>query len=875
METVESHFYQATPMLQEKIIKRLNSSLKAVLVSWFLFTTCMGYAQRVVIRGTVTDSISGEGLPYASLIFQGTSIGTATDGEGRFELPLPERTQTLEVSYLGYNPRRLSIRPGQSSPLHIRLAPDGIALEEVIIKPGKERYRKKDNPAVRLVKQVIERRKDHDPRNKAFYQYDQYERMLFGLNDYQQKPKKNGKVGKFHFLNEYIDTLETGTTILPVLEKEKIETVFYRKEPKSERRIVQGQASSGVDEMLSQDGVEKFLEEVFREVDIFQNDIPLFLQRFVSPLSTMGPNYYKYYLLDTLVVDNQRCVDLGFVPFNSETFGFTGHLYVALDSTYFVQKAVLNVPKDINLNFVNRMSIEQTFRRTEDHTRLIAKDNISVHFKLKEDSKGMYAQRLTTYTNHTFQEPENGSHLRAFAQSQPVITLKEADSRSEHFWKEVRPEEAVRKNPNSLKNMMQELRSVPIFYYTEKAISILFSGYMATTKNPKESKFEFGPMNSSIGGNELEGFRMRAGGTTTPAFSKHLFLDGYVAYGFKDEKPKYDLLVEYSFNERKEYRKEFPRHSVRLEYMYDVNKLGEQYMNTGKDNFLLSIKRMKEMRASYLRQAEIGYIKEYYNGISYGATFRHRREYATEYAPFQENTVHGFSPIDHYDMSQLELNFRYGKDEKFFQTRNHRIPITYDAWIFTLNHVMAKKGFLGSDYDYHRTDIGIQKRFWFSAFGYLDAIVKAGKVWTEVPYPLLILPNANLSYTIQPETYTNMNPLEFINDEYASWDLTYYLNGNLLNRIPLIKKLRWREVFCFRGLWGNLTDKNNPAKNGEGLFLFPQGTYALGKTPYMEASVGIENIFNAVRVDYVWRLNYLNHPGIQKNGIRATVALSF
>ena len=256
METVESHFYQATPMLQEKIIKRLNSSLKAVLVSWFLFTTCMGYAQRVVIRGTVTDSISGEGLPYASLIFQGTSIGTATDGEGRFELPLPERTQTLEVSYLGYNPRRLSIRPGQSSPLHIRLAPDGIALEEVIIKPGKERYRKKDNPAVRLVKQVIERRKDHDPRNKAFYQYDQYERMLLGLNDYQQKPKKNGKVGKFHFLNEYIDTLETGTTILPVLEKEKIETVFYRKEPKSERRIVQGQASSGVDEMLSQDGVE-------------------------------------------------------------------------------------------------------------------------------------------------------------------------------------------------------------------------------------------------------------------------------------------------------------------------------------------------------------------------------------------------------------------------------------------------------------------------------------------------------------------------------------------------------------------------------------------------------------------------------------------
>ena len=354
------------------------------IISWLLvfFTACMGHAQHAVIRGTVADSISGEGLSYASLIFQDTAIGTATDGEGRFELPLPERIRTLEISYLGYDTRRMSIGPEQKSPLHIRLAPNGIALQEVVVKPGKEKYSKKDNPAVRLVKQVIERRKDHNPRSKAYYQYDQYEHMLLGLNDYQQKPKKNGKVGKFHFLNEYIDTLESGTTILPVLEKEKLETVFYRKEPKSERRIVKGQASSGVDEMLSQEGVGQFLEEVFREVDIFQNDIPLFLQRFVSPLSTMAPNYYKYYLLDTLVVDNQPCVDLGFVPFNSETFGFTGHLYVALDSTYFVQKAVLNVPKDINLNFVSQMSIEQTFRRSEDHTRLIMKDNISVHFKL-------------------------------------------------------------------------------------------------------------------------------------------------------------------------------------------------------------------------------------------------------------------------------------------------------------------------------------------------------------------------------------------------------------------------------------------------------------------------------------------------------------
>ena len=842
---------------------------------YFLCTLC-SIAQEAIIKGTVTDSITGEALPYASLIFKGTTIGTATDMNGHFELTLPERTQMLEISYLGYKTKQMNISPQYSRRLDIGLSPDDIALQEVTVKPKKEKYSKKDNPAVEFVKQMIERRKENSPQNKNYYQYDQYEKILIGLNEFEQKSKRNGKASKFNFLNEYVDTLESGTTILPIMEKEKIETILYRKEPKSEKRIVRGQQSSGVDEILAQDGVQQFLDEVFKDVDIFQNNIPLFLQRFVSPLSNIGPNYYKYYLLDTLMVNNHKCVDLGFIPFNSETFGFTGHLYVTLDSTYFIQKAILNVPKDINLNFVSKMSIEQTFERTDDHTRLITKDDIIVHFKLTEDSKGMYARRLNKYSNHTFEEPETGYHLRAFAQSQPVITLDNAHQQSEHFWKEIRPQEAIRKNNKSIKEMMTELRSVPLFYYTEKAIAILFSGYVQTHKDIQKSKFEVGPMNSTIGGNELEGFRMRIGGGTTPQFSKHLFLEGYTAYGFKDEKLKYDIAAEYSFNERKQYLKEFPRHSIRLSHSYDVYKLGEQYTNTSKDNMLLSIKRINDLRATYQRQTEIGYIREHYNGISYGINLRNRQEYATEYASFQQKKAGGIvTPIKHYNMSTMELKFRYGKNEKFYQSRNVRIPITYDAFIFNLSHVMAKKDFLGSAYDYHRTDIGFQKRFWFSAFGYLDAIVKAGKVWNEVPYPLLILPNANMSYTIQPETYTNMNPLEFINDEYASWDLTYYMNGNLLNRIPLIKKLRWREVFCFRGLWGNLTDKNNPNMNEEGLFLFPKGTYQMEKTPYMEASIGIENIFNAVRVDYVRRLNYLDHPGIQKNGIRATIVLSF
>lgn len=844
-----------------------------------LIAVCAAQAQNslVTIRGTVTDSVTGEPLPFASVILAGKGTGGVTDEDGRFEVDVPDAAGTLQISFMGYETRSLRFVPrGKNMRMDVTLSPTGITIDEVTIKPRKEKYSKKNNPAVEFVRHLIAARKENNPRDRDYFSYDQYEKLYFAKNDYTPKTKK--KKGKFDFLKEFVDTLDNGVTTLPVSEKEKVQTVYYRKSPRSEKHVVKGYKSSGVDEIFSGDGVRQFLEEVFREVDIFKNDIPLFLQRFVSPLSSIGPNYYKYYLMDTLQVNGKQCADLAFVPFNSETFGFTGHLYVTLDSTYFVQRAVLNVPKDINLNFVSHLTIEQEFERTpDDSTRIITKDDIRVNFKLTERTKGMFARRLNIYTNHSFTPPGEDME-KVFDMSAPVITQYGSHRQTDEFWNSHRPQEAANRNMNSTEKLMARLNSVPAYRVTMKTLSVLVNGYIPTHTEPELSKFEFGPMNSTVNNNSLEGMRFRVGGGTTPVFSKRLFLDGYMAYGVDDEKLKYDILAEYSFLDKKEYRKEFPVHSLRFEYMYDINKLGQDYMYTSKDNMMLMIRRKKDRFISYKRQAELTYTREHYNGISYNAIVRNLREYSTDYAAFSRIGADGrVMPVDHYDMTALELRFRYAHNEKFYQTRNLRVPITFDALILNASHVMAKKDFLGSDYNYHRTDIGLQKRFWLSAFGYIDVIAKAGKVWSEVPWPLLILPNANLTYTIQPESYTNMNALEFINDEYVSWDVTYYMNGNLLNRLPLIKKLKWREVFCFRGLYGHLTDKNNPTKadDKDGLYQFPDCTYAMGNTPYMEASVGIENILKFLRIDYVWRLSYRDHPGIQKSGVRMTMALSF
>ncbi|MCD7977924.1 MAG: DUF5686 and carboxypeptidase regulatory-like domain-containing protein [Tannerellaceae bacterium] len=851
------------------MLKKIHLLFLFVLIAW------TAGSQNTTIKGFVTDSITGEPLPFVAVLLEGTTNGTVTDDDGNFSFTASSGGMLI-VSYLGYTEKRVPVTRGRVNNLNIELAPTTINLSEVVIRPGKERYSKRENPAVIFVRNVINSRESNNPRNHPYFSYDQYERMVFAMNDFEPKKREEGqKAGRFDFLSEFVDTLDMGKTILPVSEKERFEHVYYRREPRTEKRVVEATKSAGVDEIFSRDGIAQLLGEVFREVDIFKNDIPLFLNRFVSPLSTMGPDFYKYYLLDTLDINGQQVVDLGFVPFNSETWGFTGHLYVTLDSTFFVQRAVLNVPRDINLNFVSNMTIEQTFLRTEDGTRIMTKDDIQVDFKLSPKSKGMYSRRLNVYSNHSFEEPEN---LDVFQQSAPVATRDDASRKNEEFWDSIRPELAQKRNPNTVEKLMDRLRAVPVFYVTEKIVSILVSGYIQTDKDKEKSKFEFGPMNTSLSYNAIEGMRFRVGGTTTVNFSNRFFMDGFLAYGTKDEKLKYDVLAEYSFIDKKDYRKEFPVHSIRAQYTYDINQIGQQYAFTNKDNIFLIWKRQKDDQATYLRKMELAYTHEMYSGFSYYANLRHYKEYATIYTPFNEIINDKFETrwLDDYKMSELEVKLRYAPNEKFYQSRNYRYPITLDAPVFTLSHTVAAKGFLGTSYDYNRTEFGIQKRFWLSAYGYMDIYAKAGKVWNKVPYALLIIPNANLSYFIQPESYTNMNAMEFLNDEYVSWDWTYNINGALFNRIPLIKKLKWREVLSFRGMYGNLTDKNNPFLPGaEGLYAFPEATHIMGKDPYMEYGLGIENIFKFIRLDYVRRLTYLDNPGIQKHGIRFMMRLTF
>ena len=267
------------------------------------------------------------------------------------------------------------------------------------------------------------------------------------------------------------------------------------------------------------------------------------------------------------------------------------------------------------------------------------------------------------------------------------------------------------------------------------------------------------------------------------------------------------------------------------------------------------------------------YTLELENNFSVVAGFRHQIQFASKFVPF----INGFDQkFNHYTQSSFFIKLRYAPGEVFYEGRTTRLPINMDAPVIQLSHEYGPRGFAGSLFTLNVTELSFQKRFWFSAFGFADVILKGGKIWSQVEYPALLWPNANLSYTIQPESYSLMNPMEFANDWYGALDLTYWLNGLIFNRIPYVNKLKLREILTFKLLSGGLSRKNNPSFNQD-LFRFPYDseTTVMNKTPYIEIGVGLDNILTILRVDYVWRLTYRDLPGIDKSGLRVALHFSF
>lgn len=742
-------------------------------------------------------------------------------------------------------------------------------LKEFVVKPKRNKYSKKNNPAVELMEQIRKDKDAHNPFNAPYYSYDKYEKTVLGLNNYNKEVKEDGGSGKkMDFFNSYVDTASTGKKILALSLREKYASVLTGKERGKQMEVVSALRSNGVDEGLNQENMRRLLEDIFREVNVYDNDIIVMQNRFVSPLSYIAADYYKFEITDTCEMDGENCIELTFTPHSPESFSFNGKLYIPLaDSVRYVRTVNMRVPKAINLNYVDNLFIKQTFAKDSLGNTHKEKDDMTVEMRIVPGTPQMYASRETRYNNYSYTPTHEYEEYVKMNGNTKV--LADAKKQKEDFW-EGKRSIPLSKAQQKMGDLIKRFRKVPVLYWAEKVVTTLISGWI-TTGNP--SKVDIGPMNTVISFNTAEGVRLRAGGITTANLSKRWFGRGYVAYGFRDRKVKYLGEVEYSFLDKDYAAAEFPVKSIRASYQYDKDELGQHYLFTNSDNMFLSLRRMKSDLITYRRLAKLSYNLELRNNFSFQAEARHEIQEATQWVPFQRTDG---TFMNKFTQAVLKLTFRYAPGEKFAQRMTERFPINFDAPTFLVTHEFGPKGFMGSNFTLNKTEASFSKRFWFSSFGYSDVMIKGGIIWSKVYFPALLWQNANISYTIQPESFALLNPMEFAMDKFASWDITYFMNGLIFNRIPYLNKLKLREIFTFKGFVGGLSKKNNPEFNND-LLKFPGDgtTVAMGHKPYMEIGVGIDNIFTFLRLDYMWRLSYRDRPNIDKSGLRLSLHFSF
>ena len=855
--------------------------IKCLILHILLLLCVNAHAQQqFYISGAVTDEETGDSISFASIMYKGHNLTTVANAFGQYSIERHEGWN-ITVSAVGYKTRIIPINSRTRKRLNIALKPDKQQLAEVTVKSKRSRYSRKDNPAVELMRRVVAAKKKTDLSNNDFYRYNKYEKLTLALNDLTPEQLESSLFKKKPWLLNQVEVSPyTNKLVLPISVDETVSQKFYRKSPHDEKNIIQGQTSTGINDYFQTgDVLNVVVKDVFTNVDLYQDDIRILQRPFTSPMSEKGIGFYRYYIEDTLAIGQDSCIHLAFVPNNMQDMGFRGDLYILKDSTLHLRRCQLSIPKQSNVNFVKSLQVLQEYEKLSDGQWVLTTDDMITELELFEFiNAGAIVTRVTRYSDYDFSEIPK----KIFHGQKKEVFEADAQMRDKKFWDQYRQVELTR-SENSMDKFMENIENMKGFKYVIYGLKTIVENSMETG-NP--NYVDLCPINTLLTRNYVDGWRTRLSAKTTANLNKHLFLSGYYAHGWGSHRNYYDAEMTYSLNAKKYLPHEFPRRTITIQASQDICSPSDRFMESDKDNIFVAIKWAETNKMmSYSRQ-KVSFEYETDGGLKAiisGKTEENEAfgamNYQTLDKPFvavSDKTGNG----EYLRTTEASVYLRYAPGETYINRKNHRRVINLDAPVFSLSHTMGFNGVLGGDYNFHLTEAHIFKRFWLNSWGKFDVDLKGGIEWNQVPYPLLIMPAANSSFIIQKNTFSLINTMEFINDRYASLMLSWDLNGKILNRIPLAKKLYWREYLGLRMLWGDLSDKNNPylpenAGNPR-LMYFPEGSNIMNPNrPYMEMVVGIHNIFKFFRVEYVKRLTYKDLPSAPHWGMRYGVSLTF
>ena len=809
------------------------------------------------VSGVVIDE-TNEPVAFANVILKGSTVGTITDENGNFYIESSTRYKTLEISFVGFETKEVELTKAVTYNLSVVLK-EGNTLKEVVIYTGKQS--KKNNPAIDILRKIWDRKRYNGIKQFKQYEYDKYEKIEFDLNNIDSTLKKSRLFKGMEFVFEKVDTSKiTGKTYLPIFLNESFAKVYGNNDTKKYREDLIGNKNSG---FSNNQTIISFVKDLYSDYDIYENYLKFFDKSFVSPLSRTGINVYNYVLADSAFIEDKWCYNIVYYPRRKNELTFKGDFWVN-DSTWAIKDINLQVSKSANINWIKNIYIEQEFDVLNDSVFLIKRDYFMSDFSLskKDKSKGVYGKRTTLYNNYEF-DKDKGSE---FYSEEIDPYAYEIYNKDEEFWSESRLEK-LNKDEKGVYKLLDTLKTVPKFQRIYNTASILATGYVELPK----LKMDYGPIFSTFGYNDVEGIRLRVGGRTYFTPNDRWRLQGYLAYGLKDDQFKYGLSARWMFNRKNRWivtvgnRRDVEQIGVSLTTSNDI--LGRSFASsslfaTGANDKLTSVNLTSV-------SLEVEPIKNLVAKVSGSYRTLESASDTFSLAFYNDDTFTTSSSV----IKQAELNVSLTLTPQRKTTGYGVDRIVVGKSYATIFVSMSKglKGVMDSDFNYSKLQLFYRQPWQIGGFGKLYSNIEIGKTFGTVPLGLLNVVPGNQSYFSIFNTFPLLNFYEFVTDTYSSVHLEHNFNGRLLSKVPFLRKLNLREIIAVRGVWGELS-QDNINIDASGLL---QTIGAPDKEMYWEYSFGIGNIAKVFRIDFNFRGNYFQNPDARKFGVTGTFGFVF
>ncbi len=833
-------------MFSERYDMVLIKDFKFFLFLLMLGFSTVGFAQKTIISGKVYDSETKEPLPFVNVAFKDSKIGTTTDIEGSYRIETYYASDSIFASFVGYIPNAYKVKKDVSQEIDIYLDPGSVSLGEVVVNAQDF-----ENPAHAILERIIDNKPINNRAKLDAYEYETYNNIQFDVNNMSEKFKNRKLFQEFDFIFDYIDSSNAKVS-LPFFITETLSKYYYQRDPKGRKEIIKGSRVSGI----NNESITQFLGQMYQDVNVYENSIGIFGQNFVSPISNYGRTFYKYFLVDSMYIDSKWCYRLDFLPKNENELVFEGSFWVN-DTTYALKEIDARILPSANINFIKDMKVHHRYDEVEKEVWMLTREELVADFSVFEKEMGFYGKKVTTYKDFVINKPKDEEFYRG---ADHVVVESQVNEKSDDFWEGSRHQE-ITADQKGIYKMVDSLKTNPRFMTYVDLINFVIQGYKV------KGNVEYGPVFTFLSFNSVEGLRPKFGLRTSNDFSTRLMLEGYLAYGTKDERFKYMLGGKYFLSKN-------PRHSVGAYYSEDMELIGQVINFFSRDHFVrFFTSRNPQDRLIFNKQLRLFTEREWFTGFSTLLEFKHRNLQARGAWDFQrvnpQNDNDALVDVKSITTSEISVGMRFAYRERFVSGEFTRVSLGSDWPIVNVRADFGFSGFLNSEFEYQKLTATVDDRIPLGPFGSFNYTLQGGKTWNEIPYPLQFVHAGNESVIRNIEAFNTMNFFEFVSDQYVSAQLEHHFEGLFFNKIPLFQKLKWREIAGVNAIYGSLSQRN------QNQMILPERTFAFGNKPYVEAFVGIENIFKVIRIDAVWRLSYLDNPNVQKFAILVGFELQF